>query len=235
MVAPARGLTPIDLGAVRQALSAGRRPKVVFTASAGQIAGQVGQVVGLDDPATSDEFIVVRFGKDELPFAAHDLAIPARNGRSSPKPTADPPPPAPKPEPKPRRVTRPRAASSGLRSAGSEATRATREDDASGARGPSERRRGPGARKLPSSLVLTLTYADRAWSVTATVGSRTVAKPQPVRPADALRMVALVDLPGLHDAVESIIAAERTEAETRAQRLRAELAEIESRLNELTR
>jgi hypothetical protein len=48
-------------------------------------------------------------------------------------------------------------------------------------------------------------------------------------------MVALVNLPGLHDAVESIIAAERTEAETRAQRLRAELAEIESRLNELTR
>ena len=44
MVAPARGLAPIDLGAVRQALSAGRRPKVVFTESAGQIAGQVGQV-----------------------------------------------------------------------------------------------------------------------------------------------------------------------------------------------
>jgi hypothetical protein len=234
MVAPARGLTPIDLGAVRQALSAGRRPKVVFTESAGQIAGQVGQVVGLDDPATSDEFIVVRFGKDELPFAAHDLAVPARNGRSSPKPAPEPPPfttPAPR---------RPAPATSGQRS------RATKEDVASGGAGPrerserqeqspSERRRGPEKRRLPSSLVLTLTYADRAWSVTATVGSRTVAKPQPVRPADALRMVALVNLPGLHDAVESIIAAERTEAETRAQRLRAELAEIESRLNELTR
>ena len=89
--------------------------------------------------------------------------------------------------------------------------------------------------KPPSSLTVTLTYADRAWSVTATVGSRTVAKPQPVRPADALRMVALVNLPGLHDAVEGIIAMERAEAETKAQRLRAELAEIESRLSELTR
>ena len=82
---------------------------------------------------------------------------------------------------------------------------------------------------------MTLTYANRAWSVTATVGSRTVAKPQSVRPADALRMVALVNLPALHDAVEGIIATERAEAESKAQRLRAELAEIESRLHELTR
>ena len=47
-------------------------------------------------------------------------------------------------------------------------------------------------------------------------------------------MVALLDVPGVHEAVEGIIAAERADAEARAQRLRAELAEIESRLSELS-
>jgi hypothetical protein len=37
----------------------------------------------------------------------------------------------------------------------------------------------------------------------------------------------------VHDAVEHIIAAERTAAESQAQRLRQELAEIETRLAEL--
>ena len=60
---------------VREALAAGRKPKVVFTASAGQIAGQIGQVVELTDPAVSDEFVVVRFGRDELPFSPADVAI----------------------------------------------------------------------------------------------------------------------------------------------------------------
>jgi uncharacterized protein YceH (UPF0502 family) len=46
-------------------------------------------------------------------------------------------------------------------------------------------------------------------------------------------MVALIDVAGVHDAVESIIAAERADAETRARRLREELAEIEARLSEL--
>ena len=64
-----------ELQSVREALAAGRKPKVVFTASAGQIAGQVGQVVELTDPAVSDEFVVVRFGRDELPFSPADVAI----------------------------------------------------------------------------------------------------------------------------------------------------------------
>jgi hypothetical protein len=46
-------------------------------------------------------------------------------------------------------------------------------------------------------------------------------------------MVALINVPGVQDAVASIVAAERQAAEDRAQRLRAELAEIESRLAEL--
>jgi len=47
-------------------------------------------------------------------------------------------------------------------------------------------------------------------------------------------MVALIDVPGVHEAVENIIEAERSEAEGKAVRLREELAELESRLAELT-
>ena len=70
MAAPgtARGLSPADQKQIRESLAGGRRPKVVFTDAAGQIAGQTGQVVSLADPADSDEWITVRFGKDELPF-----------------------------------------------------------------------------------------------------------------------------------------------------------------------
>src|SRR5215475_5978505 len=73
----ARGLSATDLDGIRTTLASGRKPKVVFTESAGQIAGQAGQVVELRDPA-DDEWVVVRFGRDELPFSPTDLLIPAR-------------------------------------------------------------------------------------------------------------------------------------------------------------
>jgi hypothetical protein len=69
--------------------------------------------------------------------------------------------------------------------------------------------------------------------VAAAQGSKVLAKPYVVRPAEAMRMVSLVDVPGVQEAVEQIVAAERAEAEQEAQRLRAQLAEVESRLAEL--
>jgi len=73
-----RGLSPADLTRIRETLATGRRPKVVFTAAAGQMAGQLGQVVELTDPTGSDEWVVVRFGRDELPFSPADLAVPPK-------------------------------------------------------------------------------------------------------------------------------------------------------------
>ena len=64
-------------------------------------------------------------------------------------------------------------------------------------------------------------------------GSKTVAKPYVIRPADALKMVGLLDVAAVHEAVEQIVAAERAEAEQQAEKLRAELAEVEARLAEL--
>jgi hypothetical protein len=70
--------------------------------------------------------------------------------------------------------------------------------------------------------------------VGATQGSRTVAKPYVIKAAEALKMVALLDVPAVHEAVEHIVSAARAEAEQQADRLRAQLAEVEARLAELS-
>jgi hypothetical protein len=87
--------------------------------------------------------------------------------------------------------------------------------------------------KGPAGLTVTLAYADSEWTVAAAQGSKALAKPYVIKPAEALKMVSLVDVPGVQEAVEQILSAERAEAEKEAQRLRAELAEVEARLAEL--
>ncbi len=277
-------LSAEELAGFRGALAQNRRPKVVFTDAAGQIAGQVGQVVRLADPAASDEFVVVRFGRDELPFSPADLAVAPRGAasrgsasrgaaaRKAAGAVAGPdgePAKAPefvldKPVPAPRAsspAARPgRAGSSPVPPAGSTGDPATGSSAVS-APGPSApaagspggpasgspdvsapgssagpaggKGRKPARPKPPAGLTVTLAYADGEWTVSAQQGARVLAKPYLVRPAEALRMVGLVDVPGVQEAVEQILAVERAEAEQQAQRLRAELAEIEARLAEL--
>ena len=217
-----RGLSDVDVQGIRAGLAAGRRPRVVFTESAGQIAGQVGQVVGLTDPAESDDWVVVRFGRDELPFSPGDLEMAPKGAaakKAAPAPVEAPPaPPEPefvmdkpvpvRPEPEaeaPAPVPAPRKAAAAR----------------------------PVKAKSPAGLTVTLAYADGEWTVAANQGAKALAKPYVIRPAEALKMVSLVDVPGVQEAVEQIMSVERAEAEQQAQRLRAELAEIEARLAEL--
>jgi hypothetical protein len=87
--------------------------------------------------------------------------------------------------------------------------------------------------KGPAGLTVTLAYAEGEWTVAAAQGSKSLAKPYVIKPGEALKMVALIDVPGVHEAVEHIMSAERAEAEQQAEKLRAELAEIEARLAEL--
>ncbi len=231
MAAPATtpGLTPTDLEQIRTALASGRRPKVVFTDGAGQIAGQVGQVVELTDPAGSDEWIVVHFGRDELPFSPSDLAVPGRgtttvparsSGRRTAKVVTATEPefvlgrkPAPREgktvltdgapaDVKPAEVNGTAAKAAAVNgtaskaaaangsaakadmaaaktdSSGSKADRATGTGSAVNGTAPAGRgggtpKTGRTARpKAPASLVVTLAYADREWTVAATQGSR---------------------------------------------------------------
>lgn len=219
-----RGLSTDELQVIRDGLAAGRRPRVMFTESAGQIAGQVGQVVALTDPAESDEWVVVRFGRDELPFSPGDLRV-APKGPV--KKAAPPPPPQParpepefvmdKPIPAPAATVAPAPA-------------------APAAPAPPAPRKAPAKAakpKPPPGLTVTLAYTDGEWTIAANQGSKALAKPYVVKPAEAMKIVHLVDVPGVQEAVEQIVSAERAEVEQQAERLRAELAEIEARLAEL--
>lgn len=210
-------LTASEVEKVREQLAAGRRPRVVFTGSAGQIAGQIGQVVSLGDPAESDEWVVVRFGRDELPFSPADVMVAPKGAtarKAAPPVAAEPSPPEPefvidKPLPPPAPVPAPPAAAKPV---------------------PAPRKAKP---KPVAGLTVTLAYTDGEWTVGAAQGAKVLAKPYVLRPAEAMRMVSLVDVPGVQEAVEQIVASERAEAEQEAQRLRAQLAEVESRLAEL--
>jgi hypothetical protein len=303
------GLSTSELEHIRDALAGGRRPKVVFTAAAGQIAGQQGQVVELIDPTVNDEWVVVRFGHDELPFSPADLAIPTRGTAprratktAPPAATLPPGPPlapglggAPAPArpvnsvPTPREestVTRPAstakttsAKNTAAKAPGAKATAAeikaadtraadTRAADTRAAEvraaevraadakavaavrvaaaaeaAPAEPQaaakpakapaRKAGRAKAPATLTVTLTYSDGEWMVGAQQGSKALAKPYVIRAAEALKMVGMLDVPGVHEAVEEIVSSARAEAEAAADKLRAELAEIEARLAEL--
>jgi hypothetical protein len=236
------GLSVDELQGIRDTLAAGRKPKVMFTESAGQIAGQIGQVVELADPAVSEEWVVVRFGRDELPFSPADLCVPPKGAgrRVEPRVEAVEVPPVVEPEFKVERVSEPQVKvtrSSGS-AAGEEAGMGAVDGAAVPAAGgdetkPARRAAKPARPKAPAGLTVTLAYADGEWTVAAAQGTKSLAKPYVIKPAEALKMVGLIDVPGVQEAVEQILSAERMEAEQQAQRLRAELAEIEARLAEL--
>jgi hypothetical protein len=217
-----RGLSAEELQAIRDGLAAGRKPRVQFTETAGQISGQIGQVIELTDPAVSDEWVVVRFGRDELPFSPADLRMAPRGVVAKKAVAPEPAPPArPEPEfvmdkplPAPVPVVAPAPAEVAVPAPRKAAAR-------------------PVKAKAPASLTVTLAYGDGEWTVAASQGAKALAKPYVIRPAEALRMVSLVDVPGVQEAVEQIMSVERAEAEQQAQRLRSELAEIEARLAEL--
>ncbi|MCZ7374336.1 hypothetical protein [Micromonospora sp. WMMC250] len=220
-----QGLSTDEVQSIREALAAGRKPRVVFTASAGQIAGQVGQVIELTDPEVSDEFVVVRFGRDELPFSPADLAVaPKGAGRRVV------PEPKPEPEQEPAPVVTPEFV---LDTPRVPAQRQEEPKVEQTEKPPARRAVKAVKPKGPAGLTVTLAYADGEWTVAAQQGSKALAKPYVVKPAEALKMVALVDVPGVQEAVEQILASERAEAEQQAEKLRAELAEIEARLAEL--
>jgi hypothetical protein len=224
----ARGLSPADLDGIRETLAAGRRPKVVFTETAGQVAGQVGQVVRVGDPAGGEDFVTVRFGRDELPFSPADLKMPERgaaarrarpaaNGSNGKPPAEKPAVEKPAPELK---LTQPPVPAP--RDAEPEQEK------------PAPRKATRAAKpKPPAALTVTLAYTEGEWTVGATQGSKSLAKPYVIKPAEALKMVGLLDVPGVQEAVEHIVAAERAVAEEQAQRLRSQLAEVEAKLAEL--
>jgi hypothetical protein len=221
------GLSTEELQTIRGQLGSGRKPRVQFTASAGQIAGQIGQVIELADPAASDEWVVVRFGRDELPFSPGDLQV-APRGAAARKVAAPPPEPQPPARPEPEFVI-----DKPIEKPAPVVVPPRKGDDEVPAPAARKTASRPAKPKPGPSLTVTLAYAEGEWTLAAAQGSKALAKPYVIRPAEALKLVQMVDVPGVQEAVEQILAGERAEAQAQAAKLRAELAEVEARLAEL--
>jgi hypothetical protein len=211
----------------------------MFTESAGQIAGQIGHVVQLDDPSIQEDWILVKFGADILPFPPADLSIAPRGAAT--KRAAEPAPPAkaapPEPEFKVVREPVPSARKEKAPPAASQEKKIVTEPESiPPAPTPAPRKPGtakPAKAKPQPSFTVTVSYTEGEWMVGAVQGAKTLAKPYLIKPADALKMVSLLDVPGVQEAVETILSAERAQAQAHAEKLRAELAELEAKLADL--
>jgi hypothetical protein len=76
-----------------------------------------------------------------------------------------------------------------------------------------------------------LSSVEASWTVSAQRGSRSVLKNVAVNPGVVSAIAALLDQPALDDAVAAVNDTARAEAETRAEELRAELAQIQAVLD----
>jgi hypothetical protein len=161
-------------------------------------------VIRLGDPADS-EYIVVRLGRDEVPFAPTELGIPGRKGPAPAKPVK--PVKEPKPPREPRAPKPPVARASSARSA------------------------SPPAKRVPPMTVV-MRFRDGAWTVEAQRGAKRVGKPGPLRPGAVSAFAEHLDDDAVRDALTETVEACRAVVEQQAAELRALLAETEITLRD---
>jgi hypothetical protein len=235
-------LTDADVASLRSKVTGGEKPRVIVrTASAAVPAGTRGNVVRVGSPA-DDEFIVVRLGRDEVPFAPTELALSVRPRGQD----AEPPPPAkaakpargsradaaakPAPSAKPARPARATRAAAPTKPATSPAGTGTRAGRAATA--ATARRIGKGSRRSAQPLTVTLRFNDGGWTVEAQRGARRLARASAVRPGAVKAFADLVDEAAVRDALTETVESCRAVVEERAQKLRAELQATEATLKE---
>jgi hypothetical protein len=74
------------------------------------------------------------------------------------------------------------------------------------------------------------TDGEAGWKVEARVGSRVVVRPTTVSPARVAEIARDLEEPRLTDVVDGLLADHRREVQQRADRLAAELAEVQAEL-----
>lgn len=88
--------------------------------------------------------------------------------------------------------------------------------------------------RLPARLTVTLAYANGQWIVEVRRGRALLGSRHLVKSAEAMNMLAVLDVPGVQDSVEKALTVDQAEATRQAERMRNELAELEARLAGLT-
>jgi hypothetical protein len=201
-------LTDEDVVALRAKVAAGEKPRVVVrAASASVAAGTRGNVIRMGDPKES-EYIVVRLGKDEVPFAPAELGISGR-----PAATAAPaPPPTPRPAP---------AARPGAMSRPTATPKPT-------PRRPSSR----GSAKRVPPLSVTLRFSSGAWTVEAQRGARRLTRPTALRPGAVTALADHLDDDSLRDVLVEAVESCRSVVEAQRAELRAKLEAAEAALRD---
>ena len=216
-------LTDGDVADLRARLSAGDKPRVVVrTASAAVPAGTRGNVVRIGNPSDG-EFIVVRLGRDEVPFAPNELAVGGRGGRPA---KAAPAAPAKK------AAAKKAAAPAKKAAAPAPAKKAAPAPAQAKKAAPRKRPAVAAKRKSLPPLVVTLRFTDGDWTVEASRGARRVSKAVPVRPGAVKAFADLVDDGAVREALTETIESCRSVVEERAAALRAELEMAEAALKD---
>jgi hypothetical protein len=226
-VPPSRRVTPSppaltddDVSSLRTQVAAGQTPRVVVRAASASVpSGTRGNVVRLGDPKDS-EYIVVRLGRDQVPFAPSELGIPGRK----PVPAAAR---ANVATPTPKAAARKTAASK-TPAQEPPALKATKDAPTKAASRPATRK--PMKRVPP--LVVTMRFRDGGWTVEAQRGARRLAKATPLRPGAVSAFAEHVDDDSVRSALIETVDSCRAVVEERAAALRAELDAAETALRD---
>ncbi len=179
----------------------------------------------LGDPK-DNEYVVVRLGRDEVPFAPSELALSVR-GKAAAATTAAAPP-SPVAATTPARTASPRATATKT-AAHKPATAAKRPAAAAPSR---SRRSSTPARRSAAPLTVTLRFRNDEWTVEAQRGARRLSKPGPLRPGAVSAFAEHVDDEPIRDALVETVESCRAVVEQRAEALRAQLEEAEAALKD---
>jgi hypothetical protein len=182
--------------------------------------------VRLGDPK-DNEYVVVRLGRDEVPFAPSELALSTRSKTSTaaaapPAPTA-PATPVARSAPAVKRAPAPTVAPTPPPAPARKAAKPARAKRPTISATP---------RRTTPPLTVTLRFRSDEWTVEAQRGARRLSKPGPLRPGAVSAFAEHVDDEGIREALVETVESCRAVVEQRAAALRAELDEAEAALRD---
>jgi hypothetical protein len=236
------------VASLRSRVQAGEKPRVVVRAGSAAVpAGTRGNIVRIGNQSEG-EYVVVRLGKDEVPFAPSELSMSGRQPAAAAAKAASKTPA--RPATKTAKKATP-AKTAPVKSAARPAKKAAvpaRKTSADTAPAPAKvaakkaastrpprktaAKRSAAGRRTPPPLVVTLRFNDGEWTVEAARGARRLARAAAVRPGAVKAFADLLDEQTVAEALTETIESCRSVVEERAAALRAELLAAEAALKE---